>query len=165
MVWANVGTGGMGKSVSSVPERVEMAYFSNMTEWECWAADNCFRCGHWPKDDDAPACPVEMAHTLYSYDLCNNDSDPGKVILDMLIPPNATGLGNQRCAMFTAKNGVTDRHLRDWEKYKAAMAEAASADTRRMAETGTGSGRSPSGAVGASRDAQPSPSFSDKPHE
>ena len=101
-----------------------MAYFANMTEWECWATDNCFRCAHWPKSDDAAACPVEMAHTLYSYELCNEEANPGKVILDMLIPPKKGGLGNAKCAMFMAKNGVTYRHLRDWERYKAAMAEA-----------------------------------------
>ncbi len=98
-----------------------MAYFSNMTEWEFWAADNCFRCHHWPTDDDGPGCPVELAHNLYNYDLCNEKEHPGKVILDMLIPQSKSG-GAAKCAMFTAKNGVTDKHLRDWEKYKATMA-------------------------------------------
>lgn len=101
-----------------------MAYFPNMTSWEIWATDNCFRCSHWPKDDDAPACPVEMAHNLYSYELCNETS-PGKVILDMLIPPTKDGCGAERCAMFKPKNGVTDTHLKDWDRYKAAMEEMA----------------------------------------
>lgn len=100
-----------------------MAYFPNMTAWESWAVDNCFRCQHWPKDDDAPGCPVEMAHTLYSYELCNEESHPGKVILDMLIPQKKDGIGAGKCAMFQPKNGVTDKHLRDWDKYKAIMAE------------------------------------------
>jgi len=101
-----------------------MGYFPNMTAWEFWAADNCFKCAHWPKDDDAPGCPVEMAHTLYCYELCNSDS-PGKVILDLLIPNTKDGLGCEKCAMFQPRNGVTEKHLRDWAKYKAIMAEAA----------------------------------------
>lgn len=100
-----------------------MAYFPNMTAWEMWAPDNCFRCAHWPKDEDAPGCPVEMAHMLFNYDLCNEKDHPGKVILDMLIPPTKDGCGAQRCAMFAAKDGLTDKHLKDWSKYKAAMAE------------------------------------------
>jgi len=104
-----------------------MGYFPNMTSWEYWARDNCFKCHHWPKDDDAPPCEVEMAHQLYSYELCNRDDDPGKVILDMLIPTSKDGTGNDKCAMFVARNGVTDEHLRDWEKYKAAMAEMSGA--------------------------------------
>jgi len=104
-----------------------MGYFPNMTSWECWATDNCFRCSHWPKDDDAPACPVEMAHSLYSYELCNEKEHPGKIILDLLIPIGK--IDNKKCAMFSPRNGVTDKHLKDWEKYKAAMAEAAGANT------------------------------------
>lgn len=96
-----------------------MGYFSNMTEWEAWASSNCFRCGHWPKDEEAPGCPVEMAHNLFNYELCNADDHPGKVILDMLIPRDSRNCGNKRCAMFTARNGVTDRHLKDWEKNDA----------------------------------------------
>lgn len=102
-----------------------MAYFPNATAWEYWATDNCFRCAHWPKGDDAPGCPVEMAHTLYNYDQCK-DTPEGKAIeaiLDMLIPRAKDDISNKKCAMFSAKNGVTDRHLKDWEKYKAAMAE------------------------------------------
>ena len=98
-----------------------MAYFPNMTAWEFWAADNCFKCSHWPKGDDDPACPVEMAHMLYSYELCNAENHPGKVILDMLIPQD--GIETKRCSMFTARHGLTEKHLKDWEKYKAVMAE------------------------------------------
>lgn len=100
-----------------------MAYFPNMTAWEFWAADNCFRCAHWPKDENEDACPVEMAHTLYSYELCNEADHPGKIILDMLIPQSKDGCNAERCTMFKHKNGVTDDHLRDWQKYKAVMAE------------------------------------------
>ncbi len=100
-----------------------MGYFSNATEFECWAANNCDRCAHWPQDDDAPGCPVDMAHNLFNYELCNEDGHPGKVILDMLIPRSKDGLGNERCAMFQPLHGVTEKHLKDWQKYKAIMAE------------------------------------------
>lgn len=100
-----------------------MGYFSNMTEWECWAVNNCFKCGHWPKNEEAPACPVEMAHALYSYELCTAANNPGKIILDMLIPPAKNGVGCGKCAMFKDRDGLTAKHLRDWEKYKALMAE------------------------------------------
>lgn len=98
-----------------------MGYFPNMTSWEIWAVDNCFKCAHWPKDEDGPYCPVAMAHELYSYELCN-DTGPGRVILDLLIPEAKDG-GCERCAMFKDRHGLTDKHLRDWEKYKAVMAE------------------------------------------
>jgi len=99
-----------------------MAYFPNHTSWECWAVNNCNRCSHWPMKDDAPPCPVDMAHTLYSYELCNEKDNPAKIILDMLIPDKKCDAG--KCAMFSPRNGVTEKHLRDWDKYKAIMAEA-----------------------------------------
>lgn len=110
-----------------------MGYFPNMTAWEIWAVDNCFRCSHWPTKEDGDMCPVEAAHTLYSYELCNEESHPGKIILDMLIPETDRGCG--KCAMFSARNGVTDKHLKDWAKYKAAMEEAAQAIEARRAAT------------------------------
>jgi len=100
-----------------------MGYFSNATEWDFWASDNCFKCAHWPKGDDDPPCPVEMAHMLFNYELCNADDSPGKAILDMLIPRRKNGAGNNRCAMFKDRDGLTKRHLRDWAKYKALTAE------------------------------------------
>jgi len=66
-----------------------------------------------------------MAHTLYSYELCNAKDDPGKRILDMLIPPTADGVGCAKCAMFRDRDGLSEKHLRDWAKYKAIMAERA----------------------------------------
>lgn len=104
-----------------------MAYFPNATAWECWAVDNCFKCAHWPKSDDEPACPVEMAHTLYSYELCNEGDHPGKVILDMLIPQ--AGIETQQCAMFllseAAEADEAERHrlAAQPSKYAAALAE------------------------------------------
>lgn len=100
-----------------------MGYFSNATEWDCWATSNCFRCAHWPKDEEAPCCPVELAHMLFNYELCNADKEPGKAILDMLIPRKKDDCGNERCAMFHEKNGISDDLLRDWNKYKQAMQE------------------------------------------
>ena len=99
-----------------------MGYFPNMTAWEFWAADNCFKCAHWPKGEDDPGCPVEMAHSLYCYELCNEETHPGKVILDMLIPETKDGLGNERCGMFRDRDGLSEKHLRDWQKYKEIMA-------------------------------------------
>lgn len=104
-----------------------MGYFPNATAWDFWATDNCAKCGHWPKGEDDAPCPVEMAHMLYSYELCNAEDHPGKIILDMLIPNAASGLGCKKCALFTPRNGVSEKHLRDWEKYKAIMAEATGA--------------------------------------
>jgi hypothetical protein len=110
-----------------------MGYFPNMDSWEFWAATNCFRCDHWPKDDDAPCCPVETAHQLYSYELCNATDQPGKVILDLLIPIAKSGVGNEKCAMFKSRDGITDKHLKDWDKYKAAMAEMSAAAQEKSA--------------------------------
>lgn len=103
-----------------------MGYFSNGTEGMIYEDTYCLKCVHWPKDDDASGCPVLMAHHLYAYEMCNQAENPAKVILDMLIPPTK-GLGNDRCAMFSRKDGLTAKHLKDWEKYKAVMAEAESA--------------------------------------
>jgi len=102
-----------------------MGYFPNMTAYECWAVDNCNKCAHWSTSEDGGGCPVDDAHMSYSYELCNETDHPGNVILDLLIPVSKDGLGNERCAMFKDRRGVTEKHLRDWEKYKAIMAEAA----------------------------------------
>jgi hypothetical protein len=64
------------------------------------------------------------AHLFYAYEMCNEDENPAKHILDWLIPRNKGDVGNGKCAMFNSKHGLTDRHLRDWEKYKQVMAEA-----------------------------------------
>lgn len=53
-----------------------------------------------------PPCPVMMAHSLYSYELCNEKEHPGKVILDMLIEQkwitasDGIGLPINECKMF-----------------------------------------------------------------
>lgn len=103
-----------------------MGYFPNMTSWEMWAVDNCNRCAHAPQTEEADACPVDLVHTLYNYDFCNEKDHPAKVMLDMLIPVHKSGCKNKRCAMFQPRNGVTDKHLKDWSKYKAIMAEMSS---------------------------------------
>ena len=94
-----------------------MGYFPNSTAWDFWAPDNCFKCAHWPKGEGDPPCPVEMAHMLFNY----SAEGEAKTILDMLIP--IEGIENKRCAMFKDRDNLTERHLRDWEKYKAVMAE------------------------------------------
>ena len=103
-----------------------MGYFPNMTSWEFWAPDNCFKCAHWPKTEDDDPCPVEMAHMLFNYKQGDDGEEcPVRTMLDMLIPRK--GIENQRCAMFKDKDNLADRHLRDWEKYKALMAERSAA--------------------------------------
>lgn len=79
-----------------------MGYFSNGTEGAIYEETFCARCVHYDQDlgVDSP-CPVWMAHLLYAYELCNEDDHPGKVMLDMMIPPAEPGLnGNGRCRMF-----------------------------------------------------------------
>ena len=75
-----------------------MAYFSNGTEGMDYMARYCDKCVHQSMDG---ACPVMDAHMLYAYDLCNKKEDPGKVILDMLIPEGKSGPA--QCAMFRRK--------------------------------------------------------------
>lgn len=105
-----------------------MGYFPNSTAWEFWAADNCFKCRHWPQSDDDPACAVEMAHMLHNYDQGDDGEDCAvRSILSMLIP--RSGIENERCAMFADRDGLTEKHLRDWQKYKAIMAERDGAQT------------------------------------
>lgn len=53
-----------------------------------------------------PPCPVWVAHTLYAYELCNEEEHPGKVILDILIErkmieaSDGFGLPVNECKMF-----------------------------------------------------------------
>jgi hypothetical protein len=79
-----------------------MAYFPNGTSHDLFAEHWCERCVHWPEDDESPLCVVETAHFLYNYELCNKKDDPGKVILEMLIPMEETPVGSfaGKCAMF-----------------------------------------------------------------
>lgn len=100
-----------------------MGYFSNACEGDGYEAQWCNKCEHQGRGDDDAGCPVMLAHILYAYELCNEKEHPGKVMLDLMIPPNKSGLGNAKCTMFKPRNGATERHLRDWQKYKAAMAE------------------------------------------
>ena len=37
--------------------------------------------------------------------------------------------GYRKCAMFRPSNGVSEKHLKDWAKYKAVMEEASSRAT------------------------------------
>lgn len=98
-----------------------MGYFPNATSWECWAVDNCFKCAHWPRDEDAQGCPVEDAHNLFNYEA----EGVAKAILDLLIPQTDDRLGCKQCAMFKDRDGLSERHMKDWKKYKALMNERA----------------------------------------
>lgn len=100
-----------------------MGYFSNATEGDFWESDNCAKCHHNGTGEDDPLCPVMAAHMLYAYEMCNEHENPAKIILDLLIPRNKNELGNAKCAMFKPRHGITDRHLKDWDKYKQLMAE------------------------------------------
>lgn len=88
-----------------------MGYFSNGTEGEMFEDQWCSRCVH--SDISAgreigvdPPCPVLFAHHLFAYDLCNEEEHPGKVILDLLIPPKLVTASDglplpvNECAMF-----------------------------------------------------------------
>jgi hypothetical protein len=104
-----------------------MAYFPNSTAWECWATDNCFKCAHWPKDEDDEPCPIEMAHMLYNYKQGDLGEDcPVRTMLDMLIPRN--GIENRQCALFLLSDAAdadeAERHRLAAQpaKYAAAMA-------------------------------------------
>ena len=78
-----------------------MGYFSNGTEGMIYEEAFCRRCIHYGPEE-GPGCPIWAAHLLYAYELCNDDEHPGKVMLDMFIPPEEeAGLnGNGRCRMF-----------------------------------------------------------------
>ncbi len=109
-----------------------MGYFPNGTSGADYEAEFCVRCVHYDAEPGGPGCPVMNLHTLYNYDQFKATSD-GKTIaaiLDALIPRPECGLHNDRCAMFVNRLAVTDEHLKDWEKYKAAMAEMSSARPR-----------------------------------
>ena len=107
-----------------------MGYFSNMTEAEIWQRDNCNKCAHW-KDG---GCPVDDAHMLFNYELCNAGTHPGKVILDLLIPRSRDDGFNEKCAMFIRRDGFSERQISDWQKYKAAMEEATGAAPKGFAQ-------------------------------
>jgi len=72
-----------------------MGYFSNGTEWEQYESAYCNNCIH-DKNND---CPIIASHFLYSYDLCNEEKHPGKVMLDLFIPIKENGFCDQ-CTMF-----------------------------------------------------------------
>lgn len=76
-----------------------MAYFANGFEGELFQAENCDHCVNW-KDNGSGSegCPILDAHMLFAYQLCNEKDQPGKVILDMLIPDAKPG-ETPRCAM------------------------------------------------------------------
>lgn len=77
-----------------------MASFSNGTEGMDYQYTYCDNCVHGIDND----CPVWNMHLLFAYELTNKKDDPGKVILDELIPMK-DDLEPQQCTMFIAKDG------------------------------------------------------------
>ena len=88
-----------------------MGYFANGTEGMIFEEQWCSRCVHSDVSPGReigvdPPCPVLFAHTLFSYDLCNQKEHPGKVILDSLIPTRTVKASDgfdvfvNECAMF-----------------------------------------------------------------
>ncbi len=73
-----------------------MGYFSNGTEGEIYHDEYCSKCVHNKND----GCPVMGLHMLYSYELCNEKNNHGKIMLDELIPPSKDNCWNDQCTMF-----------------------------------------------------------------
>lgn len=67
-----------------------MGYFSNGSEGMAYESFYCDRCVH-----QANGCAVWLAHELYNYSDCNNESS----ILHLLIPRTPDG-ANEECTMF-----------------------------------------------------------------
>ena len=78
-----------------------MAYFSNGTEGMMYEERYCENCIYYSNNPDE-VCPIMEAHFLYGYELCNKKEDPGKVILDLLIPMGEDHFPAQ-CKMFIRK--------------------------------------------------------------
>lgn len=65
-----------------------MAYFSNGTEGLSYQERYCFQCANWKDREDGKGegCPIWDLHLFHSYELANQHDDPGKQMLDYLIP-------------------------------------------------------------------------------
>lgn len=72
-----------------------MGYFSNGSEFMQYEAKYCSRCIHNQNDE----CPIILSHELYSYELCNDNEHPAKMMLDLFIPIKKNGFCDQ-CTMF-----------------------------------------------------------------
>jgi hypothetical protein len=80
-----------------------MAYFPNGTTFDIFYEHNCENCVHEPEDlDDEYGCPIILSHQLFSYELCNQKENHGKIILDLLIKDEGLGY---TCNMFHAIEG------------------------------------------------------------
>ncbi len=89
-----------------------MAHFSNGTEGIAYQEHWCFRCQH--RSSGNP-CPIWAAHFDFCHELCNKEDDPGKQILDMLIPVDDGGWP-MKCSMFlvdVGKDAKTVAELKD----------------------------------------------------
>ena len=74
-----------------------MGYFSNGSEGDMYHSKYCSKCVHMTEEN---MCPIIGLHHMFSYELCNKKEDPGKVMLDTLIPPSKDGCWNDKCRMF-----------------------------------------------------------------
>lgn len=72
-----------------------MGYFSNGSEGMDYESRVCEGCVHFKPDDGG--CMVWLAHLTMNYK--QHDIPEVKEILDLLIPPEKEGLGNQECRM------------------------------------------------------------------
>lgn len=71
-----------------------MGYFSNGSEGLAYEAEWCERCVH--SGPNGKPCAVWGAHLLHSYGAEGSTRE----VLDLLIPPAASGVGNKKCEMF-----------------------------------------------------------------
>ena len=87
---------GGGTPAADCWEAPLMGYFSNGTEGRDYEAKYCDRCVH-----QDTGCPVWLAHLLYNYKECTNDTHVS--VLELLIPRSPDGLGNDQCKVFHPK--------------------------------------------------------------
>lgn len=79
-----------------------MGYFPNGSSGDAYMEAYCLKCVNWIDQDDGrgAGCPIMDVHLRFNYELCNNKTSPGKIILDALIPMDKDGIFNEKCSMF-----------------------------------------------------------------
>lgn len=75
-----------------------MGYFSNLTEFELWAQDNCRKCIH--DQDPDEGCPIVGAHLAHS----EGEDGVAQKILEWFIPLSDDESYNDKCKMFVPKD-------------------------------------------------------------
>jgi hypothetical protein len=89
-----------------------MGYFANSDEGMAYESEWCERCVH--SGPNAKPCAVWGAHLLYAYGADGKTKD----VLDLLIPPAASGIGNKKCEMFVT---VEDVKRKRKERHQASL--------------------------------------------